>query len=51
MIQKLTCVEEAREVLLYFDCCFKEKIATYTTFKCWSKELFHDVKKIKFSIL
>ena len=45
LIQKLTCVEEARETLLYCDCCFKEKIVRYTRFKYWSKELFDDVKK------
>ena len=45
MIQKLTFLEEAREILLYCDCCFKEKIAKYTMFKYWLKEFFDDIKK------
>ena len=43
-IQKLTFVEEDREILLYCDCCLK-KIVKYTVFKYWSKDIFDDVKK------
>ena len=45
MVQQLTCVEDDSEVLLYCDCCFKEKIVKYITFKHWSKEFFDNFKK------
>ena len=43
-IKKLTFIERGREMLLYCDYSFNEKIIKYCGNEGWSKEFFDDVK-------
>ena len=45
MIQRLTCVNDHRQALLYCDYCSTEKIMKYSKSKHSSKEFFEDLKK------